>query len=373
MFFSKVPILGEVFDTAMGVVHGELDKEDQPKAGEEISPVNYDLMDELMQERLATEGKQQETFNQQMGDVSKQLAEYENELAQNRLNEENKVVDTDLTPQEIGQKAQEMMTGTGRPANQKLYDEIKEKVYKEQPRHSLFRSARIQKEYKEAGGTYIGDKPEHKGIKGWMDAKWISLNDYAHKGEIVPCGNARTEENYGEYPLCRPLKIAKKLGRPKILKMLKVKDEFEEKPLRTEEIFKTSRYNIQPSQSGGAKHDASRNKFHEELRKMGISPDNYLESAKRLAESKGYDRDKVMFAMDGDHKLAYDSPNGLKKFGKVGYGDYIIWSYLEKMGKVPKGTADKKRAVFKKSHSAMSKEYGLTKYTPNELALNINW
>jgi hypothetical protein len=43
------------------------------------------------------------------------------------------------------------------------------------------------------------------------------------------------------------------------------------------------------------------------------------------------------------------------------------------MGKVPKGTADQKRNTFQKSHRAMSKEYGLKKYSPNELALNINW
>lgn len=635
MFFSKVPVIGQVFDTAMDLVHGELDKEDAPRAGEEISDVNYDVLGEDVEKRLAEEGKQQETFGQQLEDVSGQLGQYEDEF---------KLIDTQLTPQEIGQQAQEM-AGTGKPKDMELYNKIKEKVYKEQPKHSLFRSARIQKEYKDAGGTYVGDKPGNKqGLKGWFDAKWISMNDYAHDGDIVPCGSARTEERYGEYPLCRPLKVAKKIGRVKALKMLKAKEDLQEKPLHTEKILGTDKFNIKKEMAGGfkfigdakpltarlggkvllkkaivekffppsdsyktyvepfvgggsiyfykdkdghkevvndldpliynifkgfQKYDAgkiavavngnytnkdferileqtpkddfqkfikqflvnrlsyfaksksfgkprissnflgyqerladttilnedwksvvskynkgkdvffyldppfapsdssfqydpvdlaelkkacdaidnkgnkflisfpkkdgvdamfkgykihfiktkyvgnrrrggqtvqteeviitnygvsgsgkfgksneekqlasgekSSNKFMQQLEKLNIAPDDYMTVARHLAKSKGYDPDKLSFASDGDHKLVYDSPEGIRKFGKVGYGDYIIYSYLERMGKVPKGTADSKRDRFHKSHRAMSKEYGLKKYSPNELALNINW
>jgi DNA adenine methylase len=119
--------------------------------------------------------------------------------------------------------------------------------------------------------------------------------------------------------------------------------------------------------------EKSSDAFMKQLEKLKISPDDYMTVARHLAKSKGYDPEKLAFASDGDHKLLYDSPEGLRKFGKVGYGDFIIWSYLERMGKVPKGTADQKRNTFQKSHRAMSKEYGLKKYSPNELALNINW
>lgn len=549
-----------------------------------------------------------------------------------------------LTEETAKKQMKAIAIGEGKPSNKKLYDEITKKVKKEQPKHSLFRSARIQKEYKDAGGTYIGDKPgDKKGIKGWIDAKWISLNDYAHDGEIVPCGNARTEEHYGEYPLCRPLEVAKKIGRTKALKMLKAKDELKEQPLFTEKVLGTKKYNVKPDMVGGSelvgdakpltarlggkvllkktivdkffpppsdysiyvepfvgggsvyfykeknnhkevvndldpliynlfkgfqkypaekiaavangdytasdfkqlaestprgdfdrfmkeflmnrisyfakskaygkprintsfegyqerlkdttilkkdwklviknynvgtdtffyldppmaisdssfeygpvnmdelkkacdaiddqgnkflltitsdadmfkayevhtvksnivgerttggqkvpivqyfitnyhvgtsgsgkvgktdekkqleRGDKSSDVFMKQLEKLNISPDDYMRVAKHLAKSNNYDPDKLSFASDGDHKLVYDSPEGIRKFGKVNYGDFIIWSYLERMGKVPEGTAAKKRNVFHKSHKAMSKDYGLTKYTPNELALNINW
>ena len=115
-----------------------------------------------------------------------------------------------------------------KPVDMKLYNEVKEQIMKDQPKHSLFRSARIQKEYQNKNGKYIGEKPTKTGIKGWMRSNWISLNDYVHDGKIIQCGSSNTNEKYDEYPLCRPLDIAKKLGRKKILTMIKEKDSLEE-------------------------------------------------------------------------------------------------------------------------------------------------
>lgn len=92
----------------------------------------------------------------------------------------------------------------------------------------MYRSARIQKEYKKAGGTYEGHRPgSHEGIQGWFREEWISLNDYAHRGAIIPCGDADTQEDYGEYPLCRPLRTASRLGKRKIMSMIKEKKQIE--------------------------------------------------------------------------------------------------------------------------------------------------
>jgi hypothetical protein len=360
---GEIPVVGELFDTGMDIAHSYLDKEDQPRAGEEIGEINYDVLGEDVEKQLEEQEALQTRFTSELEDVEGKLGEYENEL-----------VSTQLTPQDISKQAQEMR-GYGRPKNKKLYDTIKDKVYKDQPKHSLFRSARIQKEYKDAGGTYIGDKPGDKGgLKGWFDAKWISANDYV-RGDIVPCGSARTEENYGEYPLCRPLKTAKKLGKEKLEKMIKVKDDLEEKPLLTEKVLGTKRYNVTKEQAGGGKSDQHTQsiKFQNQLKKIGMAPDDYMSMAKHLAKQRGYDPTKVHFSVDGDHKLVYDSPEGIRRFGKVGYGDFIIWTWLEKKGEVPKGTAKKKQDTFHKSHRAMSKKYALTKYDENELALNINW
>jgi hypothetical protein len=92
----------------------------------------------------------------------------------------------------------------------------------------------------------------------------------------------------------------------------------------------------------------------------------YLKKAKAKAKAAGYDPKMLMMADDGKHKLDYDGV----KFGALGYGDHIIYSYLEKLGEVEKGLASKKRRVFRKSHGAM-KDSG--KFSANQLAINILW
>jgi hypothetical protein len=46
---------------------------------------------------------------------------------------------------------------------------------------------------------------------------------------------------------------------------------------------------------------------------------------------------------------------------------------LEKKEKAPKGTADKKRATFQKSHSAIKGDWKKNPYSPNNLAIQILW
>jgi hypothetical protein len=93
----------------------------------------------------------------------------------------------------------------------------------------------------------------------------------------------------------------------------------------------------------------------------------YLKEAKRRARLTGYDPDKLSVATDGVHKLEYDSPEGKVKFGRMGYGDYIIYS------KYDKDLAEKKRHTFRASHGKISEIHNLGKYSANELAINILW
>ncbi len=116
------------------------------------------------------------------------------------------------------------LNGFGKPKNMKLYNQVKNQIIKSQPKNSLFRSALIQKQYKAKNGTHTGDKPDDTGIQGWKKSEWISLNNFVHDGNIVPCGSSNTEQKYGEYPLCRPLDIAKKLTRKQILMMIEAKN-----------------------------------------------------------------------------------------------------------------------------------------------------
>jgi hypothetical protein len=113
--------------------------------------------------------------------------------------------------------------------------------------------------------------------------------------------------------------------------------------------------------------------FQKQLLSLGINPDDYLTTVKHLAAKYRYDPDKIDFATDGKHKIIYASEKGPVLFGAVGYGDFIIWKYLEKYGKVTKGIADTKRGVFVKSHKAMVKDYGVTDLSPNTLAIRVLW
>jgi len=101
---------------------------------------------------------------------------------------------------------------------------------------------------------------------------------------------------------------------------------------------------------------------------------NYLRAVKVRAELNGYDPDAVRMADDGIHKVEYKTPTGQTvRFGRVGYGDFILWTHLEREGKVPKGYALRKRAVFHKSHEAIKGDWKTNPYSPNNLALALLW
>jgi hypothetical protein len=63
----------------------------------------------------------------------------------------------------------------------------------------------------------------------------------------------------------------------------------------------------------------------------------------------------------------------LVAFGKVNYGDHIIYQHLEKKNSVPKGTAEKKNKTFHKSHSKIKGDWAENPFSPNNLALKILW
>lgn len=113
--------------------------------------------------------------------------------------------------------------------------------------------------------------------------------------------------------------------------------------------------------------------FGKELEKIGLTKEEYLREAKTAARSNKYNPDVLTFADNGRNKLKYDSPEGPRYFGRVGYKDYIMWRHLERAGKVRKGFADQKRRVFHESHGAISRLYDLGRNTPNELSINILW
>lgn len=67
-----------------------------------------------------------------------------------------------------------------KPTDEKLYNRVKARIYKENPKHSAYRSSLIVKKYKEAfkkkhGLTkkaYSGTKPKNTGLSRWHREKW---------------------------------------------------------------------------------------------------------------------------------------------------------------------------------------------------------
>lgn len=122
---------------------------------------------------------------------------------------------------------------------------------------------------------------------------------------------------------------------------------------------------------GGVKSSAM---FLEQLRQNGVDPSLYLKEAQRRAKVAGLPYKLLGFADDGIHKLAIPNTEGkLIRFGRVGYGDHLIWNHLENEEKAEKGTADAKRNTFRKSHSAMKGNWRKNPFSPNNLALAILW
>ena len=114
--------------------------------------------------------------------------------------------------------------------------------------------------------------------------------------------------------------------------------------------------------------------FLTQLETIGFKPSKYLQIARQIAYKNGYNPSTINFSNDGVHKLEIiNNNNKIKKFGRVGYGDYIIYNFLESKNKVPEGLADQKRNTFQSSHSKIKGNWKSNPFSPNNLALRILW
>lgn len=115
--------------------------------------------------------------------------------------------------------------------------------------------------------------------------------------------------------------------------------------------------------SGRGKED-----FKSQLEKINLNPDKYLDFAKFIASHRGYDKNKLQLCNDGIHKLSYDGV----KFGRVGYNDKIIYTWLEYNNKVPEGTAKIKYTNYRKRAKKVM-EATNNFYSPASMSYNILW
>jgi hypothetical protein len=133
-------------------------------------------------------------------------------------------------------------------------------------------------------------------------------------------------------------------------------------------------HNLSNFQGGAESPTPGNPKFMSQLSRLNISPSSYLEEAKKRAKANHYPYKLLGFSNDGVHKLQIPNKHGkIIRFGRVGYGDYIIWTHQEKAQKVEKGYADDKRDTFHKSHSKIRGEWKTNLFSPNNLALKILW
>ena len=73
------------------------------------------------------------------------------------------------------------------PKNKKLYEEVKDEIYKKHPKHSAYRSGLLVKEYKKRGGTYEGKENKSSGLNRWFKEKWVNQRGevgYKQKSDI---------------------------------------------------------------------------------------------------------------------------------------------------------------------------------------------
>lgn len=101
---------------------------------------------------------------------------------------------------------------------------------------------------------------------------------------------------------------------------------------------------------------------------MPPRPSDYLQKIKANAKKNGYDPDRISLANDGIHKLVYETPDGRKvKFGRVGYGDFILWSSEDK------ALGERKRKAYRARATKIKGDWKKDKYSKNNLAINILW
>lgn len=81
-----------------------------------------------------------------------------------------------------------------KPKDKNLYENIKNKVYKENPKHSAYRSGMLVKKYKEAymkkhnsNDAYEGKKKGNEGLSRWFKEEWKNQRGevgYKKKGDV---------------------------------------------------------------------------------------------------------------------------------------------------------------------------------------------
>lgn len=113
------------------------------------------------------------------------------------------------------------------------------------------------------------------------------------------------------------------------------------------------------------------------LLKNGIQPEMYLMIVRKIAESYGMNPEKIRFPeVKSKAKLMFETPEGkIVYFGRIPYGDFIIWNIREINEKVRQGYALEKREGYLKRARGIERDRKIKgdEYSPNQLAMKILW
>lgn len=122
------------------------------------------------------------------------------------------------------------------PLNKELYDKIKEDIYTKYPKHSIYRSMMISREYQKSGGKYKDKKPKISLTEQWLNDKWVSANDWLHNKELILCGSSNTQKKFNEYPLCYTKKRLMTFTDEELRTLIKNKNILHSKHLMTKKM-----------------------------------------------------------------------------------------------------------------------------------------
>ena len=104
-------------------------------------------------------------------------------------------------------------------------------------------------------------------------------------------------------------------------------------------------------------------------RNRGSGRDWYLETVRKRA--KGL---KVDYATDKTHKFQLTTPSGeVRRFGRKGMMDFLLWSKAEAEGRVPEGTANKHRKSYLARATKIKGNWKEDPFSPNNLAIHLLW
>lgn len=111
-----------------------------------------------------------------------------------------------------------------------------------------------------------------------------------------------------------------------------------------------------------------------QLKKLKVPKTKYLGAIRSAGSSKGYDPKKIQLSDDGEHKIMVVDEEGKKHYaGRVGYGDFHIWSVLESKKDVPTGYASQKQKDYLARATKIKGDWKKDKYSPNSLAIALLW